>query len=169
MTTSIEPLPPPTGLSPSAVESFTSCPMAFRFANIERLDEPPTIHTARGSLVHRALELAYLAPPAQRRPEHFAACTETAIAEYHQLPDVLRLGLDATALATLDDECRTLVTRYQTMEDPTSIEPIGLEVWMRVDVGGLILRGIIDRLELRDGELLIYFTEHDALTFEPLD
>lgn len=26
-----------------------------------------------------------------------------------------------------------------------------------------------ERYELRDGELLIYFTEHDALTFEPLD
>ena len=50
----------PTSLSPSRVEQFTSCPLAFRFASIERLPERPSIHATRGSLVHRALELAYM-------------------------------------------------------------------------------------------------------------
>ena len=48
----------PTSLSPSRVEKFTSCPLAFRFASIEKLPERPSIHATRGSLVHRALELA---------------------------------------------------------------------------------------------------------------
>ncbi len=47
----------PTSLSPSRVESFLSCPLAFRFASIEKLPDPPTVATTRGSLVHRALEL----------------------------------------------------------------------------------------------------------------
>ena len=31
--------PVPTSLSPSRVESFTNCPLQFRFASIERLPE----------------------------------------------------------------------------------------------------------------------------------
>ena len=61
----------PTSLSPSRVEAFTSCPMAFRFASIEKLPEAPSIHTTRGSLVHRALELAYSHPAAERTDELF--------------------------------------------------------------------------------------------------
>ena len=52
--------PVPTSLSPSRVEAFTSCPMAFRFASIERLPEAPQAHLTKGSLVHRALELLWV-------------------------------------------------------------------------------------------------------------
>ena len=41
------------------------------------------------------------------------------------------------------------------MEDPQAIHPIGLELRLSADVGSLALRGIIDRLELRDGELVV--------------
>ncbi len=56
----------PVSLSPSRVEAFTSCPMAFRFASIEKLPEPPGIHMTRGSLVHRALELFFMLPARDR-------------------------------------------------------------------------------------------------------
>ena len=56
----------PVRLSPSRVEAFTSCPMAFRFASIEKLPEPPGIHMTRGSLVHRALELFFMLPAGDR-------------------------------------------------------------------------------------------------------
>ncbi len=60
------PFPVPTNLSPSRVEAFTSCPLAFRFASIEKLPEPPVVHPTKGSLVHRALELLFCRPPAER-------------------------------------------------------------------------------------------------------
>jgi putative RecB family exonuclease len=41
------------------------------------------------------------------------------------------------------------------MEDPTTVRPIGLELHLSAQVGALTLRGIIDRLELRDGELVV--------------
>ena len=62
--------PVPVNLSPSRVEAFTSCPLAFRFASIEKLPEPPRPHTTKGSLVHRALELLFVDyRPHQRTPE----------------------------------------------------------------------------------------------------
>jgi putative RecB family exonuclease len=145
----------PTSLSPSRVESFTSCPLAFRFANIEKIDDPPTIHTTRGSLVHRALELAFLEPAAARTPALFRSTTEQAIAEYRVHPDFTRLTLPDDRAAAFEQECRDLVATYLRMEDPTEVRPIGLELMLSARVGDLMLRGIIDRLELRNGELVV--------------
>jgi len=145
----------PTGLSPSRVEAFTSCPLAFRFSSIQRLPEAPSIHATRGSLVHRALELAYAAAPSQRTPDRFRRCLGQAMDEFRDDPDFVGLQLDDDAVAVFDDECRTLVETYLTMEDPRTVRPIGLELRLSADVGTLSLRGIIDRLELRDGELVV--------------
>jgi putative RecB family exonuclease len=145
----------PTSLSPSRVESFTSCPLAFRFVNIEKIDDPPSVHTTRGSLVHRALELAFWCDPAERTPELFQATTAQAISEYREHPDFTRLGLSEAETATFDRECRQLVANYLRMEDPTSVQAIGVELMLSAQIGDLTLRGIIDRLELRDGELVV--------------
>jgi putative RecB family exonuclease len=145
----------PTSLSPSRVEAFTSCPMLFRFVSIEKIDDPPSVHTTRGSLVHRALEVAFCHPPAQRTPSLFAAAVEQAIAEYRQLPDFTRLALGDDDAERLFTECRQLVDNYLRMEDPRAVQAIGLELSLGTQIDGLHLRGIIDRLELRDGELVV--------------
>ncbi len=96
----------PTNLSPSRVEAFTSCPMAFRFASIEKLPEPPSIHTTRGSLVHRALERFYARPAALRTPATLDRAVDEAIDEYRGLPDYTALGLDGEAAAAFERDCR---------------------------------------------------------------
>ena len=46
--------------------------------------------------------------------------------------------------------------QYFLLEDPTTIRPIGIEVMLDAEVGGVRVRGIIDRLELDDnGELVV--------------
>jgi putative RecB family exonuclease len=57
--------------------------------------------------------------------------------------------------AVFEQQCRQLIANYLRMEDPTQVEPIGLELMLSAQVGDLTLRGIIDRLELRDGELVV--------------
>jgi putative RecB family exonuclease len=145
----------PTSLSPSRVEAFTSCPMLFRFVSIEKIDDPPSIHTTRGSLVHRALELAFVHPPAQRTPALFISCVEQAIDEYRTLPDFTRLALEGDDTEQLFTECRQLVDSYLRMEDPQTVDAVGIELALSTQIDGLTLRGIIDRLELRDGELVV--------------
>jgi putative RecB family exonuclease len=145
----------PTSLSPSRVEQFTSCPLAFRFSSIEKLPEAPGIHTTRGSLVHRALELAYARPAAERTPDVFRSSLATARAEFGELADFTGLGLTDEETAAFDAACERLVENYLRMEDPRAIHPIGLELRLSARVGTLELRGIIDRLELRDGEFVV--------------
>lgn len=145
----------PTSLSPSRVESFTSCPLAFRFASIEKLPEAPSIHATRGSLVHRALELGFTHPANERTPALFRACLDIARDEFRANPDYVGLHLDDEAAEQFDVDCRRLVETYLTMEDPRRVHPIGLELRLSADVGALSLNGIIDRLELRDGDLVV--------------
>ena len=146
----------PTSLSPSRVEAFLSCPMAFRFASIEKLPEPPGIHTTRGSVVHRSLELFFAEPAARRTAARLEVALDAALAEYRSHPDLLGLGLDAEQAAVFDGECRQLIANYLRMEDPTAVREIGVELRLEAKVGELALRGIIDRLELdADGGLVV--------------
>jgi putative RecB family exonuclease len=149
-------LPVPTSLSPSRVDAFTSCPLAFRFASIDRLPEPPSIHTTRGSLVHRILELLFCRPPQDRTPASAQADLAQAMDELRADDEYALLGLDDEGEAGLVADAERLVERYFTMEDPRTVLAIGLELRLDVEVGGLQLRGIIDRLELdTDGGLVV--------------
>jgi putative RecB family exonuclease len=148
--------PVPMSLSPSRVSSFTSCPLQFRFSSIEKLPEPPGIATTKGTIVHRALELLFVRPTADRTPAALTADLERALGEYRTHPDYLGLRLSGDDVDSFDRECHALTDRYFAMEDPTTVRDIGLELWMEARVGDLTLRGIIDRLELdSEGELVV--------------
>ncbi len=148
--------PVPSSLSPSRVESFTACPLAFRFASIERLPEPPAAHTTKGSFVHRVLELLFTLPASERDVAAARRSFELAVAEYDADEEFTLLGLDADARAAFHADAWSLVERYLSMEDPTRVREIGLELRLEADLGALTLRGIIDRLELDDaGELVV--------------
>jgi len=137
------------------VEAFTSCPLAFRFASIEKLPEPPHAHTTKGSLVHRALELLFTGcRPAQRTPDAGLAALAQATVEYE--PELAAIGLSPEDDAALRADTVRLVRRYFEMEDPRAITDIGVELYLEAQVGRLTLRGIIDRLELDDeGGLIV--------------
>jgi putative RecB family exonuclease len=148
--------PVPRSLSPSKVSSFTDCALAFRFSVIDRLPDPPTIATNRGTLVHAALERLHLLAPAERTPAAARACLDAAATELRTDPEYLSLGLDDEAAAAFRAEAAVLVDNYFRLEDPTRVRAIGLELKVEAEIDGIRLRGIIDRLELDDdGELVV--------------
>jgi len=148
--------PVPNSLSPSRVESFLSCPLAFRFSSIERLPEPPAPYSTKGSLVHRALELLFTRPNAERTLQQAELAFQQAVAEYRLDPEFTLLGLDTAAEDAFFADGWVLVEKYFQMEDPTTVRDIGLELRLEAQVGSLTLRGIIDRLELdAEGRLIV--------------
>jgi putative RecB family exonuclease len=147
---------PPRSLSPSACSAFKECPLAFRFSYIERLPEPPSPWTTKGTLVHRALELLLDRPADERTLDAGLADLATARQELASHPDFADLVLTADEWAAFDDDAVLLVTRYFELEDPRTVRPIGLELKLEAQLGSTRLRGVIDRLELdADGELVI--------------
>lgn len=149
-------LPVPRGLSPSSMGAFTECPLAFRFAYIERLPEPPSLPATRGTLVHLALQKLMWRPAGERTLDRALADLAAAEAEMAAGdPDLVDLHLDAAAREQLLADAAELVRRYFELEDPTTVNAIGLEIKLHVDVGGVVLRGIIDRLDYVDGDLVV--------------
>ena len=151
----------PTSLSPSKVSTFTDCALSFRFSAIHKIPQPPTVATVKGTLVHSALERLLGLDAADRTVDNAIACLHDASAELDTDPEWHELALNADEQAVFFREADVLVHKYFDIEDPTSIEPIGLELHVEheltVKEGSTVtLRGIIDRLE-RDanGQLVV--------------
>lgn len=146
----------PKTLSPSKISSFTDCALAFRFSAIDRLPQPPTIWSTKGTLVHTALERLHLLPAPERTLEAALSCLAEASAELRLHPDYTELALTEDAAEDFFSDAETLVRRYFELEDPARIRSIGLELSLDATFEGVRLRGIIDRLELdTDGELVV--------------
>jgi putative RecB family exonuclease len=150
-------LSPPRTLSPSKVSSFTSCPLAFRFSQIERLPEPPSPPAVKGTLVHAALErLFWHYPAGARTPAAAAQEVERAWESLRDDEEVVGLGLDDEAAAKFVEDARRLVANYFLLEDPNEARAVGIELGVETDLDGLRLRGIIDRLDVMpDGRLIV--------------
>ena len=149
-------LPLPTSLSPSKVSAFKDCALAFRFSAIDRLPEPPSEPAVKGTTVHRALELLFGLEPYERTPPMAQECLAEALIEMHQNPEFAELGLDEGAEKAFASDAAAMVDRYFTLEDPRTITPVGLEMMLEAEVGGVLVRGIIDRLEESpDGSLVV--------------
>ena len=147
---------PPRSLSPSKVAAFTDCALAFRFATIDRLPEPPSPWATKGTLVHAALQKLLFEPPERRTLDAALGFLARAEIEMADDPELVGLGLDADARTAFVNDAETLVRRYFDLEDPATVRPIGVELLMEADIGGAWVRGIIDRLELdADGELVV--------------
>ncbi len=146
----------PVTLSPSRMEAFTSCPMAFRFSSVEGLPEPPSEAATKGSLVHRALELLFAETRGARDVTALDHWFTQAWVEFQTHDEFTGLQLNEARTDAFRVDARALAQRYLTMEDPNSVRDIGLELRLEADLGEVTLRGIIDRLDLDDdGELII--------------
>ena len=130
--------------------------MAFRFSVIDKVPERPAIWTTKGTLVHRALELLHVLAPADRTVEAALNALDRAISEIQSDPEWTQLDLDEAGRLALCDDAERLVRRSFELEDHSSINSVGLELKLEARIGDLVLRGIIDRLDLtNDGELIV--------------
>lgn len=146
----------PGSLSPSSVSSFKDCPLAFRFAYVDRLPEPPSPAASKGTLVHRALEHLMCRAPAERTLDAALDDLARARADLQDHPDLTGLDLTVDEWEAFHTDARRMVERYFELEDPTTVHPIGLELKLAAKIGKVTLRGIIDRLEIADdGEWVV--------------
>ncbi|WP_300605957.1 PD-(D/E)XK nuclease family protein [Trebonia sp.] len=140
----------PAALSPSRAADFMTCPLLYRFRVIDKIPEPPTPATARGTLVHAVLERLFDHPAAERTPE---AARRLIVPEWDRLaaadPDLAALFADDSERAVWLREATAALEGYFTLEDPRRIEPAEREWYVETELeSGLRLRGYVDRLDV---------------------
>jgi putative RecB family exonuclease len=145
--------PPGPALSPSRAADFMTCPLLYRFRVIDRLPEPPTEATARGTLVHAALERLFDLRAADRTQE---AARALLAAEWDRLaasePDLAALFPDEAERASWLRSATATIDAYFALEDPRRLEPAEREAYVETTLdSGLRLRGYIDRLDVAPG------------------
>ena len=154
--------PRPWALSPSRAGDFMTCPLLYRLRVIDRLPEPSSQVTTRGTLVHAVLERLFDSPAPQRTLELAAGLLEP---EWARLlgdePELIDLfaqpdGAAADTPSGLAERvsawllsARGLLETYFSLEDPTRIEPDQRELLVEATLDdGVRLRGFVDRVDV---------------------
>ncbi len=143
-------------LSPSRASDYKQCPQLFKFRSIDRLPEPVTIYQARGTTAHLALQDLYDFSPEQRTPEALYDLFRKAWTELRATDEYADLFASDEEERTWGVESLKLLANYFTVENPVEVAPFDREMDMLEDLGGITIRGILDRIdELPDGDLVI--------------
>lgn len=149
-------LPLPRSLSPSKVSTFKDCALAFRFSAIDRIPEPPSPHMLKGTIVHRALEgLFWNHPRGRRSPPAALAEMDDAWSCLSADAELDALGLSDADRRAFRADAEELVLHEFELEDPDAVDAVGVELVVEADMGGMRLRGIIDRLDRAPGGGLV--------------
>lgn len=143
-------------LSPSRASSFKQCPRLFRYRSIERLPEPVTVHQARGTTAHLALERLFDLPAPRRTADRLYDLFREVWTELRRDPDYSELFDSREEERDWGVKSLGIIANYLALEDPVSAAPLHRELEMAEDLGGISVRGILDRLDTRpDGKLVI--------------
>lgn len=143
-------------LSPSRASDFKTCPQLFKFRAIDRLPEPTTVYQARGTTAHLALERFYDLAPSEREPDQLFSLFRAAWTEIRGTEEYRDLFESAEDERIWGLESLQLLANYFGIEDPTQIDPYDRELDMTEDLDGIVIRGILDRIDRdQNGQLII--------------
>lgn len=133
-------------LSPSRAGDFKQCPRLFKYKAIDKIEVPPTVHQARGTTAHLALQRLFDHPAAERTPELLFDLFREAWIELRELeyPGMFESQDEERAWGI---DSLTILANYFGTEDPSAIEPAARELDMLQDLGEMTIRGILDRLD----------------------
>jgi len=147
-------------VTPAKLLTWTDCPRRYRMTYLDRPTPPrgaPWAHATLGAVVHNALRAFFDLPVAKRTPSAAAALV---VSNWHD--DGFRDGMQA---AEHRSRAQDWVANYVATLDVED-DPVGVERWVSAPVGPIIAEGRVDRIDLRDGELVVvdYKTGRQALT-----
>lgn len=144
-------LTPPPHLSPSSIGTFNQCPLKFKYSKIDGKQEDPTEATLMGNFVHDVLETLYH-QPAENRGIGEAKIIAARLWE-EGWGDRVRPWVRG------DDNIRMFrwkswwcIENLWKIENPTYLSPTGLEHELNGEIGGVRIKGFIDRFSQAEGE-----------------
>ena len=142
----------PAYFSPSSLSTYMQCPQRFKFEKIDKIRSGDTEATVRGSFVHEILEELLKLDPEQRTIEVAKNLSrELWNQSWAKKAEPVAKGETSQFMWT----SWWCVENYFEMEDPKTIEPMGLEVKVEGLIEGVPLFGIVDRWIMEDGKIIV--------------
>src|SRR5215211_2038440 len=149
-------------VTPAKLATWTDCPRRYRMTYLDRPTPArgaPWAHNTVGAAVHNALRALFELAPRRRTPAAAAGLVAT-----HWKADGFR---DAEQVATRLQRAQAWVHDYVERLDP-EFEPLGIERWVSTPTRRIVAEGRVDRIDERDGELVVvdYKTGRHGLTVD---
>lgn len=134
----------PPHLSPSSLSTFEQCPLKFKYNKIDKIPDKSGIEAVLGNFVHDVLEDLYKLNPIDRTK---AAARDLARDVFYgkYLETVNSLLHRDDAVKKFRWQAWFCIDNLWKVEDPINIHPIGLESELNHSLGGVVLKGFIDR------------------------
>jgi RecB family exonuclease len=149
--------------TPSKLGAFEDCPRRYRYAYVDRPAPPkgpPWAHNSLGASVHTALRAWFDLAPDKRRPHVLAKLLRATWVREGYRDDVQEEEAFASAVSWLES--------YVAELDP-EFEPLAVERTVATKTATLALSGRVDRIDERDGELVIVDYKTGRATLGPDD
>lgn len=138
---------PLENLSPSRAGDFKTCPQLFKFRAVDRIPEPTSVHQARGTTAHLALQRLFDHATELRTPDTLADLFREAWTEIRGEDEFAGLFASVEEEREWGVESLRLLGNYFAIEDPTSFDPEARELDMTEEMDGIVIRGILDRMD----------------------
>ncbi|MDX8054669.1 PD-(D/E)XK nuclease family protein [Lentzea sp. BCCO 10_0798] len=147
-------------VTPAKLSTWTSCPRRFRMTYLDRPSPPrggAWAHNTLGAVVHNALKALFDLPPDRRTPDQ-----AVALLNRQWKSEGFR---DVDQAAEYRTRAQGWVHEYVSSLD-VDFEPLGVERWVSSPTERIVAEGRVDRIDYRDGELVIvdYKTGRHVLT-----
>lgn len=128
-------------LSPTDIEQYRTCPLAYRYARIDRIPTPPSADRAIGVAAHTALEAHY-------RPGGSGGDGAALVQRFEQeLPATARAGVDAARAQQALERAREWLPKYHDRFIKAQLKPVAVERAFTLPIGSHRVRGRIDRVD----------------------
>jgi RecB family exonuclease len=137
-------------VTPSKLSAWLDCPRRYRMTYLDRPSPPrggAWAHNTLGAVVHNALRALFDLPAAERTPRVGAR-----LVDRHWTGDGFR---DEPQAALYRERARGWVADYVDEHGALTEDPVGLERWVSVPTARIVAEGRVDRIDSRDGELVV--------------
>jgi len=147
----------PAYLSSSSAGTFVQCPQKWKFRYIDRLPDPPGRAALLGTFAHAVLEHLFQERPESRTKEKAIAIATSLWPQMDNNPDFIALDLSDAEKIEFKHDCKSAFTGVWQIEkyDPQMVEVESTERDVKVQLGDVPFRGIIDLVHRENGELIV--------------
>ena len=134
---------------------YQQCPRKWRYRYVDRLPDPPGEPALVGTFAHLVLEHLLQLPEGQRSKDQAKRLARSLWPEIESDDDYRALGLTDSDAKAFRWKAWLAIEGLWVLEDPDTTEVHATEHEVQIDIAGVPFRGIVDRIDVLDSELVI--------------